>query len=236
MDEQKDIDQTQTTESRVSERRIIYDASAGFYAATFPLIWRFGFPALHRWLASELHDCRAILDAGTGTGYWARYLASVNKRGLIVGLDFSHEYIIRAQKSIPECSVQLVEGDVNAEPFKDQSFDGILCSGVLDTFPDVRPALYEFWRLLVDGGKLVLILRGKRGVLSRIDEFIFRFSVGTTRVIKNRSLASFHVSEALWARDPLWRRLPSLAEETGFRPVYIRSSRIITTAILIRDS
>jgi SAM-dependent methyltransferase len=235
VDGRKNDKPMKTAEDHGSARRRMYDASAGLYTATFPLIWRFGFPALHRWLASELEGCRVLLDAGTGPGYWARYLASAKKRELVVGLDFSHEYIIRAKKKILGHDVRLVEGDINATPFKDQSFDGILCCGVLDTFPDVRPALGEFGRLLVDGGKLVLILRGRGSVISRADEYIFRLSIGTAKVIRTRSLTSFHVSQALWSREPLWGRLRSLAIETGFKPVYIRSSRIITTATLIRD-
>ncbi len=213
----------------------MYDASAGLYAAVFPLVWRVGFPALHRWLASSLEGCHAILDAGTGTGYWARYLSSAAQRERIVALDFSHQYLVRARKSSLDCPVRLVEGDINVEPFKDESFDAILCSGVLDTFPDARPALSEFRRILVPGGKLVLILRGRGGALSRLDESIFRISVGTMRMLKNRSLASFHIEQSLWNREPLWRVLPSLAEETRFCLSHMKSSQILTAATLVRD-
>lgn len=56
----------------------LFDASPKLYSATFPRIWRYGFPGLHGWLNTRFAGCRSILDAGTGPGYWAQFLASVN--------------------------------------------------------------------------------------------------------------------------------------------------------------
>src|SRR5262245_45335670 len=113
-------------------RRKIYDASARFYAATFPLLWRFGFPRLDRWMMAELHGCARVLDAGTGTGYWARRISEVEPRQNVVGVDFSHEYLVRARRHVHTRAVELVEADVQELPFSDGSFDAVVCCGVLD--------------------------------------------------------------------------------------------------------
>ena len=78
------------TSTRLADRNAeggrsdLFDASAKLYTATFPYVWRYGFRSLHPWLASRFAGCRSILDAGTGPGYWASYLASVERRERLI--------------------------------------------------------------------------------------------------------------------------------------------------------
>ena len=41
-----------------------------------------------------------ILDAGTGVGYWLRYLAKKRQFTKVVGVDFSEPYLAYARKRI----------------------------------------------------------------------------------------------------------------------------------------
>ncbi len=218
------------------ERSRIFDSSAGLYSATFPAIWRLVFRRLHPWIAKQFADADRILDAGTGPGYWARFLARQQRRERVVGLDFSEKFlaIARSKYTAPNTEYQL--GDLTDTGFADASFDGVLCSGVLDTFPDPGSALREFHRILAPGGVAVLILRGPGGRSSRALEHFFRFCVGAMSVIKNRSLRSFAVPDHLWSRTPLRQRVAALAQEEGFAVQVLRDQGLITKVTLAKEA
>ena len=226
---------TRSEQNAHMARRRMYDASAAFYSLTFPLIWRFGFPALHRWVEGELRGCAKILDAGTGTGYWAQRIAEGGKGREVIGVDFSREFLRRARRASLDGNIRFVEADIQSLPFDKDYFDVIFCCGVLDTFPDVRPALKEFRRVLSAEGKVLLVLRGKHPFVSRISESLFRLYVGMSRVIMMRSLRAFSVSSDLWNREPLCERLTPLVAECGLRIIGLQGGPLLTTATLVRS-
>lgn len=47
------ITMSETPGPDTKQRRRMYDATAGLYAAVFPRLWRWGFPGVHRWLRDE---------------------------------------------------------------------------------------------------------------------------------------------------------------------------------------
>ncbi len=214
------------------DRRRMYDAAAGLYTATFPYIWRYGFPGLHRWLAHELAEAQTVLDAGTGPGYWARFLAEVSDERRVVGLDFSPEFIRQAERTNAHDRVEYRIGDLHETAFDDGAFDGILCSGVLDTLPDPPAAFHEFRRLLAPGGTLVLILRGRRGPASKVLERIFRAAVGASNALRSRSASGARVPEALWSRTPIVDRLSVLAAGAGLTLVHTTAGPLMCRAVL----
>jgi ubiquinone/menaquinone biosynthesis C-methylase UbiE len=214
-------------------RRRFYDSTARLYTATFPLIWRIGFPGLHAWLRAELWDAELILDAGAGPGYWSRYLARVRRRRTLVALDFSEAYIQRARRFVPvELGVKLVQADLTIAPFPDRRFDAVLCSGVLDTLPDPDLALQELRRVLRDGGKLLLIVRGKGALLSPLIERAFRYSIALFGFFTGRSRWA-RADPNLWSRAAIWPRLPELAGRGGFEITDLMCGRMVTRAVLV---
>jgi ubiquinone/menaquinone biosynthesis C-methylase UbiE len=212
-------------------RRQLYDSTAGLYTATFHTIWRIGFPGLHSWLADELRGTQRVLDAGAGSGYWTRHIARTERRPLLVAMDFSQRYVERAKQFLPvQSGVELLQADITAAPFRDSSFDTILCSGVLDTMPDPQPALMELRRLLRDEGKLLLILRGRGSTLSALTERIFRLSISAFRRLTGQS---GRVDPELWSRTPIGPRLPDLATRAGFEVGPVHYGRAVTRATLV---
>jgi SAM-dependent methyltransferase len=216
------------------DRRQLYDASARLYSVTFPLIWRYGFRSLHPWMSSRFAGCRAILDAGTGTGYWARHLARAEPRERVVGLDFSPEFIRLARRVTSGGEVEYVCADLTAAPFADGSFDGILCSGVLDTIPDPSAALEEFRRLLAPGGRVLLVVRGSGTRTSKLLERFFRVCVGASAACRERSLRPLRVPDSQWRRDGIFGKLPELAVAEGFGIEERDSPGLIGRAVLTR--
>ncbi len=91
------------------------------------------------------------LDAGCGTGTLSRWL--VRERGFsVTAIDASERMLMNA---IPAEGVEYQKGDVSKTGLPEHSFDGVLCSSVLEYLPSVETALREFHRVLKPGGVLV---------------------------------------------------------------------------------
>ncbi len=111
---------------------------------------------------------RLILDLGCGIGRDTFYLES--RRLAVVGVDASANGLRVAQRVKAErCAASaLVLADARHLPFKDGSFEGVYCFGLLHEFTaesqteDVEAVMGEVERLMCAGGTLVLtVLEGE---------------------------------------------------------------------------
>jgi ubiquinone/menaquinone biosynthesis C-methylase UbiE len=112
----------------------------------------------------------SILDAGGGVGIISSELDNSNNR---VNLDLSFNELKICKDKI-DINIKNVNGVINALPFKDSSFDHIVCCHILDfgkvydlkngsiikesiyRYPTVEHTLSEFRRVLKTDGKLTL--------------------------------------------------------------------------------
>lgn len=97
------------------------------------------------------YDLR-ILDAGCATGGMFQMLKQF---GRITGVDTSPEAVeLAGRRGIAEVQV----ADINHLPFKDGSFDLVLCSDVLyhKNVNDDGQALRELYRVLIPGGHILV--------------------------------------------------------------------------------
>ena len=96
------------------------------------------------------------LEVAVGTGRNLRYYPPQVK---LIGLDLSPAMIARAAKKAEdlEFPITLVEGDAQRLPFADRSFETVVCTLSLCTIPDQERALREMHRVLVPGGRLLLV-------------------------------------------------------------------------------
>ncbi len=100
-----------------------------------------------------------VLDAGCGNGnLLMRAMPSLKAN--YVGTDFSKNMLRRAASRARGVKGALfLQSSVDHLPFKDQSFDRVICSGVLTCLPttgDFAAAMKEFQRVLKPGGVLVV--------------------------------------------------------------------------------
>lgn len=77
----------------------------------------------------------------------------------ITGLDLSPAMLEIARQRAADLGrvATLVEGDAQALPFGDASFDTVVCTLGLGSIPDHRAAITEMHRVLRPGGQLLLL-------------------------------------------------------------------------------
>ncbi len=93
-------------------------------------------------LTSELSDYTTILDAGVGTGRFARPLQDSGFK--VVGIDIAKKMISKAKE---KRVANLLFGDVCFFPFKDNSFDATVCIHILHLMREWKTALQEICRV-----------------------------------------------------------------------------------------
>lgn len=103
----------------------------------------------------QLHGNEDILDVGCGPGTFLGRLASNGHRAKLVGLDYSAGMVEQASRDFPD--VQFQQGDAQALPFADASFDLVTARHMLYHVPDVLAALREARRVLRPAGVFVAV-------------------------------------------------------------------------------
>ena len=109
----------------------------------------------------DLKPGMRILDAGCGAG---RHLCEAFRgNGIdVVGIDLKWEDLEKTRSFLclmsAECNGRWLvsQGDVTRLPFKDEAFDAVICSEVLEHIPDNQAAVRELVRVLKDGGPLAV--------------------------------------------------------------------------------
>lgn len=102
----------------------------------------------------------AVLDIATGTGDLAIQMADINAKK-IVGLDLSEGMLQVGRKKIAAKhltdKIEMVQGDSEALPFEDNSFDAITVAFGVRNFEDLEKGLSEIQRVLKPGGIFVVL-------------------------------------------------------------------------------
>lgn len=89
---------------------------------------------------------RRVLDLGAGPGYYSRAMRQLG--ATVVPVDLGDENIDRARSA----GLQPVLCDGTRLPFPDRSFDGVLCSNMLEHTPTPLRIFDEIERILRPGG------------------------------------------------------------------------------------
>lgn len=103
-------------------------------------------------LAHFLKPQGMVLEVGCGKGRNLIYMA--NQKFKVVGIDINAEYLKKAKLAATKAklAVTVVQADACKLPFKDSSFDCILCSEVLEHLKDPESCVSECRRILKGGG------------------------------------------------------------------------------------
>ncbi|MFN5515149.1 MAG: class I SAM-dependent methyltransferase [Cyanobacteriota bacterium] len=142
--------------------------SATLYDLQVELLFNGAAEAMRRRLLKPLKMALAdktaprLLDIACGTGVTLKHLARTFPQASLAGLDLSPAYLAFARQRLGEAGItapQLLQGNAEELPFRDNWFDGITCVYLFHELP--APArqrvLEECHRALKPGGALVIL-------------------------------------------------------------------------------
>jgi SAM-dependent methyltransferase len=139
--------------------------SVGDYDAIATLFWEVGAVVVE---AAEIEPGMTVLDVATGTGNAA--IRAAEAGGEVTGLDLTPELFEAARRRAADAgvAVEWVEGDAEALPFADASFDRVLSTFGVMFAPDQKLAAAELARVLRPGGRAVLASWTPDGFFGRL--------------------------------------------------------------------
>jgi ubiquinone/menaquinone biosynthesis C-methylase UbiE len=147
--------------------RRVYDVLASVYpASTFFFHSRAHACALR---SSGIRNGMRVLEVATGSGEMFRRLVRANPDGKTVGLDLSPKMAAhtlgRARRECPRAQAHCGAVDVRDLPFRDSSFDAVMCCYLLELLSqeDISRTLREICRVLRPGGRFSLVVIGQNG-------------------------------------------------------------------------
>jgi ubiquinone/menaquinone biosynthesis C-methylase UbiE len=116
------------------------------------------FRALARRTAEQLPPKSSVLEVAPGPGYFAIELAKISDYE-ITGLDISQTFVEIAHANAVKAGVKVDfrRGNASAMPFKEESFDFLLCRAAFKNFTEPVRALQEMYRVLKPGGQALII-------------------------------------------------------------------------------
>jgi len=127
--------------------------------------------------ALELGPAPRVLDLATGTGDLAIAISEMHRDASVVGVDPSVKMLEVGRRKIAELGlaerIDLREGEAEALPFEDASFDGVTIAFGIRNVADRPRGLAEMRRVTKPGGRVVILELGEpeggvMGALARV--------------------------------------------------------------------
>jgi len=131
-----------------------WEKSAPGYDRQMDFLEKIWFRGGREWLAARARG--RVLEVGIGTGLnLPHYPAEV----AITGIELSPAMLAIARRRVAGLGrdADLRTGDAQALPFDGESFDTVVCAMSLCTIPDPAAAIGEMRRVLIRGGRLLLL-------------------------------------------------------------------------------
>jgi ubiquinone/menaquinone biosynthesis C-methylase UbiE len=143
------------TDADAADRvRRYYDRTAGGYDRQIKLFERLMLADGRQWVCSRATG--NVLELAVGTG---RNLRHYPDEVRLTGIELSPGMLALAHREATTVGrqIDLREGDAQALPFPNESFDTVTCTLSLCTIPDDRAAIREAHRVLRPGGRFILL-------------------------------------------------------------------------------
>ena len=124
-----------------------------------------------------------VLEIGCGAG---NVILAAPEELETIGVDFSVEILRQAKVNSGERDSEFLAADALSLPFADDSFDAIICLGLLDYITNYRSVLEGCHRILRPGGPLIVSVPNLTSPFIRIDDFGFSLKNRITHSLPDR--------------------------------------------------
>ena len=137
-----------------AKQRRVWDRSAPTYDRQIAFWERRLFAGDREWIGARAQG--RVLEVAIGTG---RRLEHYRDDVTVTGVELSPTMMDLARQRAVALGrdIELVEGDAEALPLPDAAYDSVVCALGLCTIPDPGRAIAEMHRVLVPGGRLLLL-------------------------------------------------------------------------------
>lgn len=98
---------------------------------------------------------KSILDLGCGRGFYLSTLNQLNPRLELTGVDINQKYLKQAAELVRSNKIKLIRADATQLPFKNNQFDQIIASEILEHLKEDQMAIKGIYRVLKPGGKAI---------------------------------------------------------------------------------
>src|SRR4030042_6924442 len=86
---------------------------------------------------------QVILDCGAGMAFYLKVISALSPGCHLVGVDAEEAVLGYAHAHVANQDICMIQGDVHHLSFREESFDGVVMSEVLEHLEAVAPALGE---------------------------------------------------------------------------------------------
>lgn len=149
-----------------------------------------------------------VLDVGCGTGALSEQLLAALPDCRLTGIDLSSAMVERARIRLA-ARAEVIEGDAERLPFRDESFDLVVCNDSFHHYPDPDRAAFQMWRVLLRGGTLVMGDTWQPAPARSIMNAWMPFAhEGDVRIYSEAELRSIF---GAWFQHVDWRRIGATA-------------------------
>jgi ubiquinone/menaquinone biosynthesis C-methylase UbiE len=144
----------QMPETATDRQRQVWDSAASSYDRQIAFFEKIQFGGGREWLTERAQG--RVLEVAIGTG---RNLPYYPAEVAVTGIELSHAMLDIARQRAADLGrdANLQEGNAERLPFGDASFDTAVCALALCSIPDPATAIGEMNRVLVPGGRLLLL-------------------------------------------------------------------------------
>lgn len=141
-------------ETPAGRQKRVWDKSAPGYDKQIAFFEKIQFGGGREWLGERAHG--RVLEVAIGTG---RNLPYYPAGATVTGIELSPAMLAIARQRAAglDRDAGFLEGDAEHLPYGDASFDTVVCALSLCSIPDPATAISEMKRVLVPGGRLLLL-------------------------------------------------------------------------------
>ena len=134
---------------------------------------------------------KTILEVGCNAGHLSGLLHTIFPKAKITGIDVYDQSIVEAKKRYPAITFKVA--DAHKLPFRDKSFDLVVCSETIEHVVDPAKVFHEISRVLKPGGEVLVEMDSGSALFRTIWWFWTTFGKG--KVWKNAHLHPFTAKE-----------------------------------------